>query len=294
MATVKELLNDLAKKAGVDQTSDDFKMLLAASSLGEVEVPDSIVNGLGSGLMNKGGAMNHSEVKTHFQTLYANNLENKFFPLLAELGATQEEIDALKTNHSGFGNRLPESKAIFERLISDAKKKPAGDANAEHLRVLNELKQSFSQKESEYKTQLEGLKTTMRNRDIDQAFEKHFGKLAIKGISDPVVKKAVLTAKLNEWNQRDGAVVEYDEALKDFKLLQAANKDLEYTQEGTKYSFPEYFSLNLQKDSLLDANPGGSGNGNGRQNIIPIPENGNGAAKSLEQKVEATNQLFKM
>ncbi len=63
--TLREFLNNQGKRAGLNDDSD-FAMLLSASALGELEIPESVAQKFESNLLTMDIAKNNLDLKTHF------------------------------------------------------------------------------------------------------------------------------------------------------------------------------------------------------------------------------------
>lgn len=171
MATVSELLNDLAVKAGVDVTGQDFKALLSSSGL-MVPVPESVVAQLNKGLYTKDAAINdpdiYNSIDRKAKGKYFGILDNKVSQLLASFNDfftddQKAEIKALEDTPSKYeliNKYLPA--AVAEKSKTKEGKKDAEvdirkieeDYNAKIQALETDWKGKLATKEKEYKDKI--------------------------------------------------------------------------------------------------------------------------------------------
>lgn len=128
------LLSDLAKKAGVDITQQEFVSLLSH----DIEIPDAIATAMNKGLLNIDAAKNNPEVRKAARAEVLNGVDSKVSEILEELGIddaseileeknSYEKITKLtkKVNELAAkkaGSTKKEEKDILEQKIADLNK----------------------------------------------------------------------------------------------------------------------------------------------------------------------------
>jgi NADH dehydrogenase/NADH:ubiquinone oxidoreductase subunit G len=145
------LLSDLAKKAGVDTTQQDFVSLLSH----DIEIPDAIATKLNQGLLNIDAAKNNPDIKKALRAEALNGVDSKISELLEELGITSEATEILEEKNSF------EKIAKLTRKVKELESKKAGstkkeDKDALELKIadlnkeLKTAKDSMTAKEKEW------------------------------------------------------------------------------------------------------------------------------------------------
>lgn len=128
------LLSDLAKKAGVDITQQEFVSLLSH----DIEIPDAIATAMNKGLLNIDAAKNNPEVRKAARAEVLNGVDSKVSEILEELGIddaseileeknSYEKITKLtkKVNELAAkkaGSTKKEEKDVLEQKIADLNK----------------------------------------------------------------------------------------------------------------------------------------------------------------------------
>ena len=67
---VNEFIANFAKKTGVDEKDENLQLLLAASSLKDVEVPQELIDSINKGIYTKEAAKNDPEIGDHYASKY--------------------------------------------------------------------------------------------------------------------------------------------------------------------------------------------------------------------------------
>lgn len=117
---LKSLLEKLAKKAGIDIASDEFK----AITIPDVEVPDDTAANLERGLMNLDGAKNHPDIRKHIRTETLNGVDKKVTDILEEYGIAADDVK----NETNSFEKIPKLvKAIAVAEAAKAKSKTTVD-----------------------------------------------------------------------------------------------------------------------------------------------------------------------
>lgn len=143
MVTTGKFLEKLAKKAGIDTTSEVFKPLLELKE----EIPDEVVASLDKSLLTVEAAKNNSEVNKALRQSILGVADVKMEDIIKEM-KLQPGDDFVNEKNSY------EKLGMLSKLIYDAgQKKAAADNNAGVHETLKKEKEAFAAKEGEYQKQ---------------------------------------------------------------------------------------------------------------------------------------------
>lgn len=160
---LKVLIEKLAKKAGVDLTTDEFK----AITLPDLDIDDSIAGSIDKGLLNIDAAKNNFDVRKALKAEALNGVDKKVADLLEELGI--ESADDVKNEPNTYEKIAKLAAAI--KATEEKKSKSTGKVDKEGYdtqikelqRQLKEAKDSSILKETDFKSTRE---TDLTNYEI--------------------------------------------------------------------------------------------------------------------------------
>lgn len=143
MVTTGKFLEKLAKKAGIDTSSEAFKPLLELKE----EIPDEVVASLDKSLLTVEAAKSNSEVNKALRQSILGVADVKMEDIIKEMKLQPgDDYVAEKNSYEKLG--------LLSKLIFDAgQKKAAADNNAGVHETLKKEKDAFAAKESEYQKQ---------------------------------------------------------------------------------------------------------------------------------------------
>ena len=150
-----ELLGKLAKKAGIDTTTDEWKPILALDH----EVPAEIATKVDNGLLSVEAAKQHPDVKKAVKAEVLAGADAKIESVMTELGIAGD--DDFKGEKNTF-----EKIARLTKLAQEAGKKASGSTNKQtaeefarekedYNRQIRELKEKLTKQETDYNSQRE-------------------------------------------------------------------------------------------------------------------------------------------
>lgn len=176
---LKALFEKLAKKAGVDISTDEFKAIV----IPDVDVPDDTAGGMEKGLLNLEAAKNHADIRKAIRTETLNGVDKKVADLLEELGI--ETADDVKNETNSFEkiSKLTKLVQSTEAAKSKSNNKLDKDGYDQQIKDLNlaikTLKEGAVAKETEFKTTREADLTNFELQSIlmgkDFALPKEMG-----------------------------------------------------------------------------------------------------------------------
>lgn len=260
---LKEFLVQQGKRAGLSE-NQDFNLMLAASSLAEIEVPESVNNGFTNNLLDIEIAKVNPELKKHFIGNYMMGYDQEVEAMAKEYGLSGEAVMEIRQAKNS-GDKV---KLAFKHLktLEEAAKKGAGKGQSdEYVRQLAEAEEKYKQAveiaeaqkreiERKYVQKMHGLweQTQLNgvqwNEAIPEAARFH-------------TYNAVISEKLNAL----GGKVVYDAETNTASLVNSSDPSLPLILNGKPLAYKDLSALVLQENKLLrDVSGGGTPNGSGQ------------------------------
>jgi hypothetical protein len=278
------LLSDLAKKAGVDTTQQDFVSLLSH----DIEIPDAIATKLNQGLLNIEAAKNNPDIKKALRAEALNGVDSKINEILEELGITSDATEILEEKNSY------EKIAKLTKKVKDLESKKAGATKKEDKDVLE-------QKIADLNKEIKAAKDTFVAKEKEWQ-ETRNGDLTNFEIQKKLLgKEYSLPKEMNADLKVTTAQTAINMALtaKGYKLirneqgsLQIVDKDgnKAYSESHEELQVDSFIDGALAQNKLLKVNDQSQGGGN---NSTIITNDGNQGKGNASIVAEIEGSLFK-
>lgn len=264
---IREFLIAQAKRAGVDQ-DPEFQLMISASSLGDIAVPEAVEQKFNTNLYDHELAKTNLELKTHFIKNYMMGYDEEIVNLAKQYGLDQQSIDELKiTKNSGDKVKLAFKK--LKDLEEKAKQNTNKDVSDEYMKKIAEAQAKVDE--------------AMQKVEIEKSLiaEKYVAKMRqlweqtqLNGIqwNDNVPEAAripayqsVLESKLQ---QLQGKII-YDPEHNTAKLVNSKDESLPLVVNGKEFTYNDLSVLVLQENKLLKEKGQGGTNPQFEQGTIP-------------------------
>ena len=289
MSNISSLINQLAKKAGIDVSDKALIDLLSNAELSKIAVPEGITQKLDEGLLSIEAAVdNHPKIRAKYMAETFNAVDAKLDKMIQALGLTDEElIDFNETK--GTYKRIEKLSELAKAKVSESGK---GDGKGkatdpEEVKLLkdkvNQLngelaaaKKAVTEKETEFET--------IRKKDrMDFIMNRQIA--SRKSTLDELPEEVKLTS-YNTLLQKKLAAngIKIDTSETGELVLLTADGSNYVDKNHKKVSFTDLLDELEAENKLIVATPqptsGGAGagaNGGGTR----FPQNGNGSEKEL-------------
>ena len=246
---IREFLIAQAKRAGVDQ-DPEFQLMISASTLGDIQVPEAVEQRFNSNLYDFDLAKTNLDLKTHFIKNYMMGYDEEIVNLAKNYGLDQQSIDELKvTKNSGDKVKLAFKK--LKDLEEKAKQNTNKDVSDEYMRKIAEAQTRVD--EAVQKVEVE--KSLIAEKYITK-MKQLWEQTQLNGIqwNDNVPEaaripayQAVLDRKLQ---QLDGKII-YDPERNVAKLVNSRDESLPLVVNGKEFTYNDLSVLVLQENKLL-------------------------------------------
>jgi len=271
---VKEFLIQQAKRAGV---SDDpeFNLMISASVLGDIQVPDAVSSKFNTNLYDFELAKTSLDLKKHFISNYMMGYDEEIIKMAKEYGLDGNAVEELRvTKNSGDKIKLALKK--MKELEEKAKNATNSNQSDEFLKKMAEAQAKYDDLVS---------KAEADKHLIEQKFVSKMKNLweqtQLNGIqwNDQIPEaarvpayQAVLDRKLA---QLDGQLI-YDAERNTARLVNAKDQTLPLVHNGREFSYSDLSALVLQENKLLKEQGQGGTNqvqfAAGTQSIPTVPQ----------------------
>ena len=279
---LREFLNLQGKRAGVADDAD-FAMMLSASSLGDIEVPDAIANKFESNLLTIDIAKNNLDLKTHFIRNYMMGYDEELVNLAKNSPLPGEAIEEIKATKNS-GDKVKLAFKHLNDLIDKSGKSTSKAQSEEYVAKIAEAQAKYDDAVRKAATDVAAVEAKYTNR-MQELWEK--AQLAGIAWNDAIPEsariptyKAVINEKLNSL----GGKVVFDPESNHARIVNAKDETLPLVVSGKEFGYTDLQNLVLQENKLLRESGSGGGSPNqnlGTQPFIPVQQPGVGTPQKL-------------
>jgi hypothetical protein len=265
--TIREFLISQAKRAGISQDDTDFNMMVGASALGEIQVPDSVVQKFNSGLFDMEVAKSSLDLKTHFLKSYLTGYDEEVVKMAKDYGLSNEAVEEIKLTKNS-GDKVKVAFKHLKDLEESARKSTSKGQSEEYVAKLAEAQKKLD----DAIAKAENEKREIEGRYVDK-MKSLWEQAQLSGInwnkSIPEIARipsynAAKEAKLKSLN----GIAYYDADKHDWSLKNATDPSLPLVVNGKEFSYSDLNALILQENKLLDESGGGGSSNKDRQGTI--------------------------
>ena len=254
---IKEFLIHQAKRAGVAD-DPEFNLMISASVLNDIQVPEAISSKFNTNLMDMDLAKTSLDLKKHFISNYMMGYDEEIVKMAKEYGLDGNAVEELRvTKNSGDKIKLALKK--MKELEEKAKNATNSNQSEEFLKKMAEAQAKYD----DLVTKAEADKHLIEQRYVSK-MKQLWEQTQLNGIqwNDQIPEaaripaySAVLEKKLA---QLDGQII-YDAERNNARLVNAKDPTLPLVHNGREFSYSDLSALVLQENKLLkEQGQGGS------------------------------------
>jgi len=274
MATINDLINSLAQKAGIQPDNQGLKDLLTNAELSKVTVAPELATAIESNLLTMDSAKNNSVLKAHYFAQSLNGVDSEVGRIMDESGlddTTKAEILAEKSTPKRVVLLTQKIKALEE-----AKSGATGKGDKVELQnAINALNAEKSTLIKDHAAVIEriqgehqGQMTSMMVKNTLSTYNYALGDLP------PEIKLDTAFSVIQKALQSEGAKVISENGT--LRLVTNDGTDY-YDKQQNKRDFSQFVEATLAQNKLLKTAEGGSGNGATPQQNATLPGSQSGA-----------------
>lgn len=252
MNKLKQLFENLAKKAGVDTTDESY--LKALESIKDIEISEDVATKIESNLYDIESAKQNYNLKSHFTALALNGVDAQLKEALEELIEDENvrgELLSVKSTPArvktalGKIRELESAKAKHEGKGDDGKAKKAQDE-------IDRLVAEFKTKEATYLSQISEKEREKLEAISTFKEELFYGGLKYANDFDLETNLLVAKQKINKALSEKGAKKIYNSTTGKFEIKRADDESLDFLDErNNKTSYEDFAKQILSENKLL-------------------------------------------
>jgi hypothetical protein len=297
---LKDFLSLQGKRAGLAD-NQEFNLMLAASALNDIEVPEMVANSFTNGLLDMDIAKVNPDLKKHFIGNYMMGYDQEVEAMAKEYGLSGEAVSEIRQAKNS-GDKVKLAFKHLKSLEENAKKSGGKVQSDEYVRQLADAEQKLNDAMATAESQKRDIERKYVNK-LHQLWEQtqlsgvHWND-AIPEAARVHTYNAVMTEKLNSL----GGKVIYDAETNSASLVNASDPSLPLVLNGKPLGYRDLSALVLQENKLLrDVNGGGTSNGNGqgtngyvppvKGTSTPLPSYITGALADISKTAEAAKSF---
>lgn len=210
--TIGQLLEHLAKKAGIDSADPNLINVLSNAELSKVPIHSDIATGIDNALLSLSQATdNHPAIKSKYHAQALNALDARMEALMSESGLDEAVVDSLK----GEKNTYKRFEQLFTAIKEAGETKAKSTSKDEKSAVERQRDELLEKLKAAEKTAAEQVAKVQAERKADKvSFELAKLTGSAKTIYDELpadVKEATMQALINKGLQDKTAVFDFDE-----------------------------------------------------------------------------------
>jgi molybdenum-dependent DNA-binding transcriptional regulator ModE len=211
-----QLINHLAKKAGLDTSDQNLINLLSNSELTKITLHSDVVKAFDENLLSVTQAQdNHPLIGTKYKAEALNPIDKKLETLAEELGfddATKQELAGIRNSYKKLEVFTAKFNELKENAVKEAAKGKGDQTSAALQKQVDELLQKM---QAEKKSSEEAIQRIQGERKGDKIKFNLRSMLnnskTIYDNLDPAIKAAAIEAILNKGLQDKEADFDFDE-----------------------------------------------------------------------------------
>ena len=258
---LKEFLIAQAKKAGVSDDAE-FNLMVSASSLGDIEVPGTVINKFDNNLFNVDIAKANINLKNHFISDFMMGYDEELVKMSKDYGLTQEIVDEIKSTKSSGQKVKLAMKALKD--LEEKARSSSGNHSEEYVRKIAEAQQKLDEavlRAEDEKRSIEG-KFTSRMQELWERAQ--LSNVAWNDAIPEAARIHTYKSVLNDKLQSLGGRIVYDVESNSSKLVNINDDKLPLVVNGKEFGYSDLQTLVLQENKLL-REPGNGGSTTGTQ-----------------------------
>jgi hypothetical protein len=260
---LKEFLTSQGKRAGLTE-DQEFNLMLSASVLNDIEVPESVTNKFQSNLMDLDIAKINPELKKHFIGNYMMGYDQEIEQMAKEYGLSMEAVSEIRqTKNSGDKVKL-----AFKYLkdLEDSAKKSNSKANSdEYVKQIAEAQQKLQDAISNHDSEKKAIESKFVSKMRSLWEQAQLGGVQWNDAIPEAARVHTYNAVFNEKLNALGGTVVFDAETNSASIVNASDISLPLVINGKPLGYKDLSALVLQENKLLrEVNGGGSSNGSGQ------------------------------
>lgn len=272
--TIGQLIEHLAKKAGIDSADPNLINILSNAELSKVAVHSDLASGIDNALLSLSQATdNHPAIKSKYHAQAMNAFDARMAAVMNEAGLSEETIEALNAEKSTY-KRFEQFTAAMKEAAAKSAAAPANTEDKSALqKQVDDLLAANKQAKKEAEERVTAIEQERRNDRI--RFELKGMLAPIKTVFDdlpPSAKSAAIDSIINKALQDKGASFDFDDA--DTFILKGKDDTAVVGANSSKYTPQSFVDEILAQNKVLKVTetvtPPSQANGSTQQRVTTV------------------------
>jgi hypothetical protein len=247
---LKEFIVAQSRRAGVDESNEEFRMLISASALNDIEIPSGIVNKFNSNLFDSDLAKSNLDLKTHFIRNYMEGYDEEIIKMSKDYGLPLEAVDEIKTAKNS-GDKVKLAFKHLKDLEEVAKKNSSRGQSDEYVKKIAEAQAKLD----EAVAKSEAVKSEVEAKYVNK-MKSLYEQAQLSGIQwndniPEIARLPVFNAAKEAKLKALGGITIYDPESNTNMVRNANDISLPLVVDGKEFSYSDLSSVTLQENKLL-------------------------------------------
>jgi hypothetical protein len=260
---LKEFLINQGKRAGLGE-NQEFQLMVSASSLNDIEVPETIANQFNSSLMDSEIAKVNPDLKKHFIGNYMMGYDQEVEQMAKDYGLPLEAVQEIKSTKNS-GDKV---KLAFKHLksLEEAAKKSSSKGQSEEY--VNQI--AAAQKKLDDTIAAAAAEKRMLEGKYIGKMQSLWEQAQLSGVqwNDSIPEAARIpsyNAVMNDKLNSLGGMVVFDAESYSASVVNVADPTLPLVINGKPLAYKDVQALVLQENKLLRETGNGGSSGQSQQ-----------------------------
>lgn len=283
---LREFLAAQGKRAGLSD-DQEFQLMLAASTLADIEVPESVNNKFQSNLLDMEVAKYNPDLKKHFIGNYMMGYDEEVVNLAKEYGLSGEAVMEIKSTKNS-GDKVKLAFKHLKDLEEAAKKSGNKNQSDEYVKQIADAQQKLDEALAKAAAEKSEVESKYINRMQTLWEQAQLSSIAwndnIPEAARIPAYKAVVSNKLNEL----GGKIVFDAETNNAQIVNSNDPSLPLVINGKTFGYKDLQTLVLQENNLLRQSGNSGSSGAAAQGTNPyLPPINNGGQGTIPKHISA-------
>lgn len=260
---LKEFLSAQGKRAGLGD-DQEFNLMLSASVLSEIQVPEAVTNKFQSNLMDVEIAKINPELKKHFIGNYMMGYDQEVEQMAKDYGLPLEAVHEIRQTKNS-GDKVKLAFKYLKDLEESAKKSSSKGQSEEYVKQISEAQQKLNDAIANHESEKRSIENKYVTKMRSLWEQAQLGGVQWNDAIPEAARVHTYNAVLNEKLNALGGTVVFDAESNSASLVNAADPSLPLVVNGKPLGYKDLSALVLQENKLLrEVSNGGSSNASGQ------------------------------
>lgn len=260
---LKEFLAAQGKRAGLSD-DQEFNLMISASVLADIEVPEAVNNKFQSNLLDLEIAKVNPELKKHFIGNYMMGYDQEVEQMAKDYGLSGEAVHEIRQTKNS-GDKVKLAFKYLKDLEETAKKSSSKGQSDEYVKQIAEAQQKLNDAIATHEAEKRAIENKYIGKMRSLWEQAQLGGVQWNDAIPEAARVHTYNAVFNEKLNALGGKVVFDAESNSAAIVNASDPTLPLVVNGKPLAYKDLSALVLQENKLLrEVGAGGTPNGNGQ------------------------------